>query len=315
MQNPYVATIEPVSTCPVKCEMCPVSRSDVPQPKARLMAFDVAGAVAARLRHEFGVESLCWGNWGEPLVHPELPALAAAFERVGIEHQYLSTSASVKFDVEALVLSHVSHVDVSISGITADVYNIGHAHGRWDLVRSNIEAIAELRRRHPGRINAGIRWHRYKHNEHQLEEARAWCESLDIEFRPYYAHLGGIEALHDWDHGTLPESKKNFVNERVFLDFVRRSLAKHENETSCPMTQNLIIHSDGTLLHCCGVMTSHQDGREFLRLSKEEIIGYKEAPNRFCGECLQKGWAGYMHSPKDDAHVEGVESVASSAAS
>lgn len=305
--KPFVSTVEPVSTCPVNCEMCPVSRVDVPQPKARLMALDVAGAAAARLHHEFGVESVCWGNWGEPLLHPEMPALAEAFARVGIQNQYLSTSGSAKFDAEALATSALTQIDVSISGVTAEVYNIGHANGRWDLVKHNIEALAEARQRHPGQLGVGIRWHRYKHNEHQLDEARRWCAELDIELKPYYAHLGGIEALHDFDHGTLPEAKRNFVNERVFLDFVKRSLAKYEGGTSCPMTQNLIIHSDGTLLHCCGVMTSHQEGREFLRMTKEEVVGFKEAPNRFCGECLKKGWAGYMHSPKVDEDLDGVE--------
>ena len=294
----YVATVESVSTCPVNCEMCPVSRDDIAQPKAKLMSLDVAGAVAARLKHEFDVGFVAWGNWGEPLVHPDMVGLARAFARVGLTNQFLSSSLSAKFDVEAFVRSDIKHLDISISGITADVYNIGHKNGRWDLIERNMREVAEIRRKHPGALDVDIRWHRYRHNEHQLADARAFARELGFGFKPYYAHLGGVDALHDFEHGKLPESKRNFVQERVFLDYVQQMIARHRGETSCPMNTNLVIHSDGRLLHCCALMASHQDAVDFLTLPREALVGFKDAPNPYCAECLQKGWSGFTHSSK-----------------
>ncbi len=287
--------------------MCPVSRNDLQQPKGKLMSLDTAGAVAARLKHEFNVEFLAWGNWGEPLVHPEMVQLAAAFARVGFKNQFLSSSLSAKFDTEAFILSDITHLDISISGMTAEVYNKGHKHGNWDLIKSNMESIAEARRQHPGRLQVDVRWHRYKYNECQLEKARAWCEELGFSFKPYFAHLGGVDALHDYEHGTLPADKAQFVKDNVFLEFINEVIDQHKSETSCPMFKNLIIHPDGKLLHCCALMASHQDGTDFLTSDADSISAFKNKPNKYCGECLSKGWAGFTHAPKTEVDLAAIE--------
>jgi MoaA/NifB/PqqE/SkfB family radical SAM enzyme len=298
MPNPFVATVEPVSTCPVKCEMCPVSRDDVAQPKAGLMSLAVAGAVASRLRHDFGVQYAAFGNWGEPLLHPQLTSILAIFAQVGISTLYLTSSLSARFDAEALVCSDLDYLDISISGLDAEVYNRGHRHGNWARVEANMAAVAEARRRHPGALQVGLRWHRYKHNEHQLAAAAELAERHHFEFKPYFGHLGGIDAHHDFEHGTLPESKRRFIEESVFLDFVQRSVAEHRGGTHCPQAQNLVIHSDGRLLHCCALMESHQTGVDFLTLPRHFLERFKNGPNRHCGECLAKGWSGFMHAAK-----------------
>jgi hypothetical protein len=41
----YEATIEPVSACPVKCRLCPLSRNDLVQPKAAFMSTETARRV------------------------------------------------------------------------------------------------------------------------------------------------------------------------------------------------------------------------------------------------------------------------------
>ncbi len=299
----YVATIESVSTCPVKCEMCPVSRTDVAQPNSQLMSLETAAVVAARLKNEFGVGFVSWGNWGEPLVHPQMTELSRVFAEAGLDNQFLSSSLSAKFDVEAFVKSNISHLDISISGMTAGVYNVGHKHGKWDLIQRNMEEISEMRARFPGRLQVDIRWHRYKHNEFQLEAARAWAAELGFTFKPYYAHLGGVDALHDYEHGKLEQSKLNFVRENVFLEFVEGLIAQHRGETSCPMNKNLIIHPDGRLLHCCALMASHQSGVDFLTKSRAEIVQFKDGGNPYCGECLAKGWAGFTHASKTEADL------------
>ncbi|MCB9916736.1 MAG: radical SAM protein [Planctomycetes bacterium] len=299
----YVATVESVSTCPVNCEMCPVSRADVAQPKAQLMSLETAAIVATRLKHEFDVDFVAWGNWGEPLVHPQMVELTRVFARVGLRNQFLSTSLSVKIDADALVESDLAQLDVSLSGITAEVYNVGHKDGKWDLIRRNLEALSDAVRRKPGRLAVAIRWHRYKHNEHQLEAARAWAHELGFDFKPYFAHIGGIDALRDWDRGTLPQDKVDFVREHVFLEFVEHVIAQHVGETSCPMNRNLIVHPDGRLLHCCALMASHQSGADLLRESREALVRFKEGPNPYCAECLAKGWAGFTHSSKTEADL------------
>ncbi|MEM8713003.1 MAG: hypothetical protein AAGG01_18785, partial [Planctomycetota bacterium] len=100
-----------------------------------------------------------------------------------------------------------------------------------------------------------------------------------------------------------PESKVNYIRESVFVEHIDALMAVHEGETSCPMDRNLIIHPDGSLLHCCALMASHQSGIDFLSLPKESIVGFKKKPNSFCGECLEKGWSGFTHTGKTDVEV------------
>ena len=297
----FVATIEPVSTCPVNCETCPVSRRDIEQPKARLMSLGVAGAAAARLKHEFGVNYAAFGNWGEPLLHPQIVELLTIFRQVGVGTLYLTSSLSARFDAEALVTSPLNYLDISLSGVTAEIYNMAHRHGDWERIQENIAAIVQARSRHPGALKVGLRWHRYKHNEHQFEAAREFARQHDFEFKPYFAHMGGVDALHDYEHGALPESKRRFIDQNVFLEFVERTIAAHVGGSTCSQSKNLIVHSDGRLLHCCALMSSHESGIDFLALPAKVLQAFKDAPNPSCGECLAKGWAGFMHANKDDA--------------
>ena len=316
-RSTFVATIEPVSTCPVNCEACPVSRRDIEQPKARLMSLAVAGAVASRLRHEFGVGYAAFGNWGEPLVHPQIVELLAIFKQVGIGSLYLTSSLSARIDAPALVDSALDYLDISISGVTAEVYNIGHRNGDWERVEGNMHALAKARRESASRLKIGLRWHRYRHNEQQFDAARELAAQLDFEFKPYFGHLGGIEAHEDFERGTLPQSKRRFIENSVFLEYVERAVAAHVGETSCPQAENLIIHSDGRLLHCCALMDSHKTGIDFLALPRRVLESFKRAPNAHCGNCLAKGWSGFMHSSKTDhrAPAEVAAELAPSSAS
>jgi hypothetical protein len=290
--------------------MCPVSRKDIAQPKARLMPLELAGACAARLAYEFGVRHATFGNWGEPLVHPEFTRIVDVFARVGFRSLFLSSSLSVTIDADALIASSLTQIDCSISGLTPDVYNIGHRAGYWPLVEANIVELGAAWRRRGKGPKLGLRWHRYKHNEHQLEAASAFAARHGFAFKPYYGHLGGIDAHLALDRGTLAEGKRQFIEQSVFMDFIERSVAKHVGGTSCPQAQNLIVHSDGRLLHCCALMQSHEFGVDFLKLPRAELERFKQRPNLVCDECLAKGWAGFMHAPKtDDALIDADEAA------
>jgi len=80
----------------------------------------------------------------------------------------------------------------------------------------------------------------------------------------------------------------------------RELMRKSVGGRSCAMNENLVIHSDGRLLHCCATMASHQGGLDFLTDPREKLVGFKDSPNEHCGECLAKGWAGFIMPGKTD---------------
>src|SRR5262249_55811959 len=88
-------------------------------------------------------------NWGEAMLHPELPAIIAAASARGIATR-VNTNLSIPFskrDAERLVESGLTDLFVSIDGATQEVYERYRVRGDLAKVVENCRSIADAKRR------------------------------------------------------------------------------------------------------------------------------------------------------------------------
>lgn len=145
LPTPSYVQIEPVGTCNLRCQMCPISyRGDKPLHGARqLMDFDLF----TRLVDEFeNLEKLHLQGLGEPLLHPRFFDMVEYAVRKGIEVT-INTNLTLLNAEKArrCIDSGLSGLFFSIDGATAETYEDIRVHAKYDRVMSNLQTMVDMK--------------------------------------------------------------------------------------------------------------------------------------------------------------------------
>ncbi|ACM19806.1 radical SAM domain iron-sulfur cluster-binding oxidoreductase [Geotalea daltonii FRC-32] len=303
------AYIEPVRACPVKCIPCPVGRNVLFKHPVVVLDLEIARRCFAKLRGQFGIDTLIMGNWGEPLLHPQFPELVQLARSSGFRQIEVSTSLSVKCDMASIIGAGLDCIQISMSGITKDVYNQSHRFGDFDLIFKNLESLVSLNKVKTTPAGIVIRWHRYHHNEAQFEAVSNFCKDLGLGLLPYFGHLGSIEAMRDWSNHQLEEPLKSFVYNSVFTEFIEKACILNKGATNCKQSEFVVLDADGSLVFCCSCYKNYKTNAPFLAMSASEIESFKSPNSTICSLCLGSGWSGYMNRPKTLEEYDGCISL------
>lgn len=205
-----------------------------------------------------------WYNWGEPLLYKNF------HEFVAVTHGY-RTSISSNFSLPLTDqhfddLSKLNQITVSMSGLTADVYNIYHRGGNFELVMGNINRLIGF----PNQIR--INWLIHPGNIKQVPYAMEWCEKSGFVWGGFHANCEVEEAMEGFTHPFLKKPRQ--YSSRKFVH--------------CKVQRWVPISVDGEYLLCC---TSHNVKTGYTiwdNLEYDELRQIKmDMP--FCKACYQKG--------------------------
>jgi MoaA/NifB/PqqE/SkfB family radical SAM enzyme len=88
-------------------------------------------------------------NWGEPLLHPQLPEIVRLFHQNRI---FTSVSSNLNIatpDVlAALCEAGLDHLLISVSGASQEVYEKYHRKGQLQLLLDNLKFVTDYKHRH-----------------------------------------------------------------------------------------------------------------------------------------------------------------------
>lgn len=193
---PLQLNIEPVAACNLACPSCATGNKT-----ANLASGLLSSESFARLLGRFSatLRRLIFYRWGEPFLHPGLLSMVALAEKAGVTVT-ISTNLN-RFSRELAretVASGLSRLIVGIDGATQEVYQAHRRGGRIVRVLRHVKWI-EREKRLQGRRTPRIIWRFvvFRHNERELEAARAMAARLGMEFDPIPANVtggGGEEA-------------------------------------------------------------------------------------------------------------------------
>jgi pyruvate-formate lyase-activating enzyme len=144
--RPSRLVIEPTNVCNLRCPYCQTGAGRLGR-RAALMPLEPY----LKGLDEIGDYLLLVEvfNWGEPMLHPELPAIVAAASARGIATR-VNTNLSIPFtsdDAERLVESGLTDLFVSVDGATQEVYERYRVGGDLARVVQNCRLVAEAKRR------------------------------------------------------------------------------------------------------------------------------------------------------------------------
>jgi MoaA/NifB/PqqE/SkfB family radical SAM enzyme len=196
-----------IDACPLRCPSCSVGNRWVGS--GERMNFDLFRRILEKVDRETKVRSFTPHIWGEPLLHPELPAFLHEAKRRGYPHVVASTTLNkMNCKLRDVMQSGLDELVVSWSGW--DNYGKHHKGGRIGVVLTNMEWLSAVK----GSARVTIRFHKYKDNLHEVDKARSFSQSLGFTFTEVNAYYVNLENRV---YGTLSaidrETMQTFVED------------------------------------------------------------------------------------------------------
>ena len=287
--GPSMVLWDLLGACNLRCPSCPTGVH--PKLNPRGMVDDEAFyATLDKLREEFGPrQQLSFYNWSEAFLHPKIVEYsAAAAEREF--HLHLSTNGQILRDPEGVAQAGAKTIRFSISGVTQEIYEVGHRGGRIDRVIDNMRRLADALRSTGSRTRVHIYFLKYRHNLHEEAPARALAESLGFGFQTNWAYLMPIDHIIDYVEGQLDETTRDFTD-RYIVPTTDRAVAATQplRHRPCTLIDQLTLDFRSEILLCCGTYeTATSSIGSYFDLDWPEIQRRRYG-HRLCRKCMHYG--------------------------
>ncbi len=258
--DPTALIVDLTTHCQLRCPLCPtgLGREGRTREHIRVDAFQ-------RLVDRYAPTALrlFLTDWGEPLLHPHAAELIAYAESRGLWTAISTNGLHLPDDLaDALVAARLSHATFSIDGATQESYARYRVRGDLELALANVAKLVAARKR-AGARRPRVTWQFlvFRHNQHEVEAARAKARELGVDFHARGAGLGvagetphrapsSSEAL-TWlvDDPRWPESRAYFDVAQPYLE-----------ERHCWwLWKALVVSPNGSAPPCCCTFEERDD--------------------------------------------------------
>ncbi|MDB5495332.1 MAG: Radical domain protein [Phenylobacterium sp.] len=287
----YIYVIDVVGTCNLRCPTCPVGNTEL-RPRG-FMDMPLFDQVLEKIRRESPSPSpvINLFNWGEPLLHPNLPEMIRRIKALGMR-AHLSSNLNIKHGLAEVIAANPDELKISISGFSPETYSRTHARGNLELVKANMRAVrAEIDKSGATtRVWAGH--HIYKTNQHEMAPLKAMCDELGFGYSPMAAFYMPLERVLENLEGRENPRDNGIVAELLRTPGEARAAAAlgRSDRFDCELRFNqTVINHDGTVALCCTVYEAQNMlGVSFL----DEDFAALEArkyEHSFCDRCIASG--------------------------
>lgn len=258
---PVVAFIEPNLYCNLQCPACPTGLRLGLRPT---VAIDEE--LFKRTIDQIGdyIFQLYMYNWGEPLLHKRTPEMIAYAKKKDI-NILLSTNLSLKLTddyIDRLVLSGLDRMLVSLDGVTQESYSKYRRKGDIALVRENAMRIQRAKQR-LGAVTPKVVWQFlvFRHNEHEIEEARA----VHQEWGADEFIAGGAEMpMEPYDEGFEPSTIPAYNVYHRDHPVQKEAERQLTSDRACGWLYGVfVLNPNGKVSPCCAVPSEKLDFGEY----------------------------------------------------
>ncbi len=240
-------------------------------------------------------------SWGEPLLHPELPAIIERIRAAGLD-SHLSTNLNIRKGLEEVIRARPTNLKISISGVSDATYSRTHAGGKLALVLENMRLIRRVLDQDGNHTRVWVGHHVYRSNQHEIAGFAKQCAELGFEHHPIAAFYQPLEKLIALAQGDAPPAPIMDDMLEHPSEYLKRFKVVRRRDYDCELRYNqTAINFDGTVSLCCSVYDQpNMLGVSFLDESHEEIQARKYR-HPLCNTCMDLG---LHYAPSDPALLE-----------
>ena len=248
---PAHISIEPTTSCNLRCPQCPSGLREFSRPTGMLDPLTFR-AIIQDLKRE--LHSLTFYFQGEPYLHPGFTDMVAYASEQNI-FTITSTNAHYLNEEKArqTVLSGLDKLIISIDGTEQETYANYRVGGQLDKVLEGTRQVLEQKKRLKRR-NPHVVWQFvvFGNNEHQVNEIKRMGKKMGVdEVKIKTAQIYDVENSKD----LLP---KNQRYSRYKMDSNGVPQIKNKMLDQCwRMWQGCVITWDGKVVPCCFDKDAH----------------------------------------------------------
>ena len=236
--QPYILKLELANACNLRCPGCPTGLR-MPGRAKRTVDPEMVRSLIGEIGRNLYIAHLY--NWGEPMLHPRASEIVRMIAEANVYTSMSSHLSLHDFDrIESICRAGLSHLIVSIDGITQESYARYRKGGDLNLVLSNLKRLVRLRSVRSD-VRTTIEW--------QMLSLRSSEAELDAAFA--LAREIGV----DWFRTRAPIAP---AAEQP-TDAARRG-HHHGHGAACAMPwRYLAVQSDGAVSACCNTFFPEDD--------------------------------------------------------
>ena len=242
---PLSLSIEPTTSCNLRCPECPSGLRSFTRPTGNLQA-DLFHKIIDEL-HPW-LTNLTFYFQGEPFLHPQFLDLISYASERGV---YQTTSTNAHFldpkTAQQVVKSGLDRIIISIDGLSQDIYEKYRIGGKLSKViegtKNLIEAKRQARSMRPFIV---FQFLVVRHNEHEIQALHRLAEELGVD-----AVKIKTAQIYDFEKGSplIPENQQysRYMQQEDGTWAIRSSW-----DNKCwKMWSSSVVTWDGRVLPCC----------------------------------------------------------------
>ncbi len=272
--------------CNLKCVMCPRGGvHGLVNGRRGAMDMELFKKIIEKFRDEnVRVRELWLANWGEPLLNPLFPEMARyAKSRLSGAKIIAFTNLNCLTDPYAVVSSGLDRLEVSLSGMSQEVYSKNHVGGDIKMVLENISDLVSAKKRLRGAMEIVVKFHDYVYNKAEAVLAKDFCRKNGVKFKLARCSVSCVEG-----NAAFQKEKERFSEfYRRFIDLKKEEKIARTLKTpaDCMLKRYLVtIDFDGCLYRCCGVYEEKNLMGSFFDHAIREIPGINSS---ICDVCVK----------------------------
>jgi MoaA/NifB/PqqE/SkfB family radical SAM enzyme len=242
---PWSISVEPCGLCNLQCPECPVGAGVLTRNGDRMTT-----TLFTKIVTDAGPR-LLWVNLffqGEPMMNPHVHEMVTEATK---RHLYTCMSTNGHFLSEKrctqLIESRLTHLIVSLDGITPATYSFYRKGGDLKKVQEGILRMVALRRKSGrNRPFISVQFVVFQHNEHEIAEVESWCRAAGVDKLDLKS-----AQINDFGNNTVaPSSIAQFSRYQVCADgslAMKKKMRNHCFKQWC----SAVVSWDGQVAPCC----------------------------------------------------------------
>jgi radical SAM protein with 4Fe4S-binding SPASM domain len=253
--KPWSASIEPTTSCNLRCPECPTGMQSLTRPKGSL-SLDVFRQILDKLSPDLIYLTLYFQ--GEPMLNQDFTQMVRMARSRRI---FVSTSTNGHYlddkNVEEIISSGLSHLIISMDGLDQETYEKYRVKGNLRTVMEGINRLTTARKvAKSASPFIELQFLVMRHNEHQMKQMEIFAKESGVDKLSFKT-----AQVYNFDTGSsiIPTLKKK--SRYYQLADGSWAMSRKIHNHCHRIWSSLVVTWDGKVVPCCyDKNAEHQTG-------------------------------------------------------